>query len=59
LLEKLFPNDIIIERTEWNEEMVTNESKKYKNRSDFKNRCSGAYKYAKRYNMLDILFPKK
>ena len=51
--------EIIIERTEWNEEMVTNESKKYKNRSDFKNRCSGAYKYAKRYNMLDILFPKK
>lgn len=24
-----------------------------------KNRCSGAYKYAKRYNMLDVLFPKK
>lgn len=42
----------------WNHDSVIFLSKKYKNRSTFKKRNSGAFKYAKRNNMLDFLFPK-
>jgi len=39
--------------TKWTEEKCYEEALKFNNRTDFKNKYSGAYKYAKRYNILD------
>ena len=37
----------------WTEKLATEEAKKYKNISEFARKALGAYKYAKRHNLLD------
>ena len=43
----------------WSIENVFKEAKKYKKRGDFAIGCGSAYNVARRYNLLDELFPKK
>lgn len=48
-----------IGRGKWNRQTLKVEANKYKGRSDFLKYASGAYDAARRYNLLDELFPKK
>lgn len=43
----------------WTNQLVTEESIKYKTKNEFRKRCKGAYKAARRLGILDQLFPKK
>jgi hypothetical protein len=42
-----------------NEEVCIAEGLKYRSRSEFQKKCSGAYKASKSNNWIDIIFPKK
>ena len=42
----------------WNEETITNVSKEYNSRMDFKKGHRGAYNAAVKLKLLDKLFPK-
>lgn len=48
-----------IGRGKWNRQTLKVEANKYKGRGDFLKYASGAYDAARRYNLLDELFPKK
>ena len=47
------------QRKTWDDESVSEESKKYRNKYQFRLGCIGAYKYALRNHMLDDLYPKE
>ena len=47
-----------IGRGKWNRQTLKVEASKYKGRTDFLKYASGAYDAAKRYGLLDELFPK-
>lgn len=37
----------------WTDELVINESKKFKTRAEFARKSNSAYKYSKRHNLID------
>ena len=54
MLDELFGKSV-----HWNDELVRKEVKKYKTKTEFKNKNGSAYMYAWRNHILDDLFQKQ
>jgi len=59
LVKKYFPNKWVKSLYAQNPNEVKKEAKKYKSRTEFSKKNDTAYKWARKYKLLDELFPKK